>query len=289
MAIQLVEQHIITRSDPRWQAIDAAAFVSKNIYNAALYKIRQSYILEGKFLPYQALEKGFKKHHLLPDQQLPMKVVQQVLRQLDHNWQSYFAALAAWKEHPEKFEAIPRLPHYKNKTKGRNLLVYTAQAVDKRAFKQHGLIIPSGLDIEIKTLCTHFDQVRIVAHKSHYTVEVVYTVEPKSAEVKADHVASLDLGIDNLAAVTSNQLGFVPLLVNGRPLKSINHRYNQELARLSRLLPTHQKTSKQIRQLAYKRNQRINAYLHLASRRLIDLLVQQGIGTLVIGKNDGWK
>src|SRR5947207_12167939 len=37
------------------------------------------------------------------------------------------------------------------------------------------------------------------------------------------------------------------------------------------------------------RNRRINHYLHTASRQIIDLLVQEGIGTLVVGKNDGWK
>jgi len=28
----LVEQHIISKSDPRYQAIDAASFASKNLY-----------------------------------------------------------------------------------------------------------------------------------------------------------------------------------------------------------------------------------------------------------------
>ena len=35
--MQLTEQHVIGRDDPRYQAIDAAAFASKNLYNAALY------------------------------------------------------------------------------------------------------------------------------------------------------------------------------------------------------------------------------------------------------------
>ena len=42
--MQLTEQHVITRADPRYQVIDAAAFVSKNLYNAALYVVRQSFI-----------------------------------------------------------------------------------------------------------------------------------------------------------------------------------------------------------------------------------------------------
>ena len=38
--MQLVEQHILDRNDPRYATIDAAAFASKNLYNAALYEIR---------------------------------------------------------------------------------------------------------------------------------------------------------------------------------------------------------------------------------------------------------
>ncbi len=37
------------------------------------------------------------------------------------------------------------------------------------------------------------------------------------------------------------------------------------------------------------RNRRVDHYMHAASRKIIDLLVKEGIGTLVIGKNDGWK
>ena len=42
--MQLVEQHIIDRCDPRYAVIDEAAFKSKNLYNAALYEIRQAFI-----------------------------------------------------------------------------------------------------------------------------------------------------------------------------------------------------------------------------------------------------
>ncbi len=38
-----------------------------------------------------------------------------------------------------------------------------------------------------------------------------------------------------------------------------------------------------------KRNRRIDHDLHTASRFIVELLVSEGIGTLVIGKNDGWK
>jgi putative transposase len=48
-------------------------------------------------------------------------------------------------------------------------------------------------------------------------------------------------------------------------------------------------TSQRLDRLTTKRTRRIDHYLHTASRRLIDLLVAEGIGTLVIGQNPLWK
>jgi len=42
----------------------------------------------------------------------------------------------------------------------------------------------------------------------------------------------VEIGLNNLAAIASNKPGFVPLLVNGRPLKSINPFYNKRKAHL---------------------------------------------------------
>lgn len=286
--MQLVERHVIQRHDSRWAAIDQASWFAKNIYNAANYKVRQTYFASGGWLRYADLDKQFKQRDLLPDQQLPMKVVQQVLKQVDHDWASFFAALESWKADPAAFQGKPRLPHYKHKIRGRNQLVYTQQAVSGAEFARKSLIVPSGLDIAIKTQCPHFDQVRINPKADHYVVEVVYTQE-EIVSVPTEWVGSLDVNVNTLAALTSNQPGFVPLLVNGRPLKAVNQRYNQQLAHYQSRLPQGQYTSHRIRQLTNKRNHRIDAYLHLASRRLIAELEAAHIGTLVIGKNDGWK
>ena len=50
--MHLVEQHIISKNDPRYAAIDHAAFASKNLYNLANYHMRQSFIHTGKYLGY---------------------------------------------------------------------------------------------------------------------------------------------------------------------------------------------------------------------------------------------
>src|SRR5260221_7254317 len=148
--VQLVEQHCIRKSDPRYSVIDDAAFKSKNLYNAALYEMRQAFIHHGVYLSYEEMDTRMQSHEAY--KALPAKVSQQVLRQLADAWKAFCEAKAAYEEDPSKFTGRPRLPKYKHKTAGRNMLVYTIQAISrgKKGLKQ-GRIHPSMLPIEVKT------------------------------------------------------------------------------------------------------------------------------------------
>jgi transposase len=191
--MQLTEQHVIERADPRFAAIDAACFKSKNLYNAGLYELRQAFFADGTWLRYAEMDKRMQSHEAY--KALPAKVSQQVLKQLDDAWTSFFEACKAYKEDPAKFTGWPRLPKYKDKAKGRNLLIYTEQAVSKKGLKR-GLIQPSLLAIEVQTKQKEIKQVRIVPHKGFYTMEVVYEKEVKQAEVNPAYYAGIDMGID---------------------------------------------------------------------------------------------
>jgi len=131
--------------------------------------------------------------------------------------------------------------------------------------------------------------VRLIPQCGQYVVEVVYLQDATPQQLNPDWVAGIDIGLDNLAALTSNKPGFKPVLVNGRPLKAINQQYNKAKARLQSQLKGNAKTSRRIQALTCKRNNRIDNYLHNASRWIINHLASAGIGTLVIGKNDQWK
>lgn len=48
--MHLVEQHVIPSGDSRFAPIDQAAFAAKNLYNAALYQVRQSFIFENRYI-----------------------------------------------------------------------------------------------------------------------------------------------------------------------------------------------------------------------------------------------
>ena len=118
--------------------------------------------------------------------------------------------------------------------KGRNLLIYDTQALGKRAFRKTGKMVPSGLPIEIDTCITEWRQlaqVRIVPRLDGYMIEVVYDQQEEQAEVDKQQVAALDPGVNVLAALTSNKPGFVPRLVSGKPIKSLNQFYNKQQAK----------------------------------------------------------
>src|SRR5260370_22264203 len=135
--MQLVERHVIQRADPRFKPIDAAAFASKNLYNAANYAVRQSFIREGVYLNYHEMHRRMKDHEAY--QALPAKVAQWGLRLLDKNWRSFFEARSAWQTDPSKLLGPPKLPGSKDKQKGRNLLDSTTQRPSIPAVRQGAL------------------------------------------------------------------------------------------------------------------------------------------------------
>jgi putative transposase len=237
---------------------------------------------------YNEVQKRMQSHEAY--KALPAKVSQQILMVLDNNWKSFKEGLAAYDEDPSKFQERPRPPKYKHKNEGRNILVYTIQAISKTGLKL-GCIQPSQLPIEVQTKQKDVNQVRIITRNGYYVVEVVYSKEPVQAQVDPSFCVAIDVGVTNLAAITSNRVGFVPRLVNGRTLKAINQWYNKRMKELKLCLPKEDRdrTTKQMEQITTHRNRQVNHYLHAASKAIIDFLVKEGVGTIIVGKNPLWK
>ncbi|NET40737.1 transposase [Okeania sp. SIO2B3] len=285
--MKLVERHIIQTNHRFYDEIDRLCLLSKNLYNYANYLVRQSFIFENNCRHYYDLQKTLSTQS--DYQAMPAKVSQQILMILDRNWKSFLAANEVYKQNPSKFNARPRLPRYKNKITGRNIVVYTTQAISNRQLKQ-GIINPSKTGIYLKTLVptSQIKQVRLVPRINHYVIEVIYEKCEKQYELEKNRCASIDIGLNNLATLTFNQAGIKPLLINGRPLKSINQYYNKVKSCLQSQLQENS-SSKRLKKLCNKREFKINDYLHKASRLIIDTLINQKIGRLIIGHNEEWK
>ncbi|PSB01736.1 RNA-guided endonuclease InsQ/TnpB family protein [Merismopedia glauca] len=285
--MQLVQRHIINKNHKYWSYFDQQAFLSKNLFNLTNYQMRQHFFEKKEILSFTSLYHLVSKsdaYYALPN----TKVAKQIIRRIHKAWIGYKQAHKDWKRNPSKYLGEPRIPKYKDKIKGRYAVIFPDETVSKPALRK-GVVKLTPCPIEFESGLQEVDEVRVIPRSGCYVVEIVYSQEPINNS--ATEVAGIDLGLTNLITLTSNQPGVKPLLIKGGALKAINTYYNKQKAKIqSELENKHKaKTSNRLNKLTHKRNCRVNNYLHTSSRRVIDWCIANQVGTLIVGKNDGWK
>lgn len=267
--------------------------VSKNLYNQALYIVKQNLKENGKWLGYNQLNtilqstsnlEGKVNYRLLKAQ-----VAQQCLKTLDSNIKSYIKSIKDYSKNKSKYHGCPRLPGYKKEA---NQLIYTNQAC---TIKDGYINLSKTLKIHIPQYekygdkLKQFQQVRILPKiDGTFTVEIVYICNDiTNTDLDYTRYSSIDLGLDNLVTmVIDNEQ---PLLFNGRQVKAKNQYFNKKLSRLKSGLGDKQRTSKQIRRLYVRRDNQMKDIFHKTSRKIVNLLTENKVGNLVVGYNKGWK
>ena len=280
-----VEIHQIKRGELHFDEIDELCFKSKNLFNSALYIVRQHFFETGKYLNYYSVDKIFKETNQPDYRALPIQVSQQTLKGLDKAFASFFKLHKKFKE--GKYPNKPNIPNYKDKIDGRYVVTYTNQCFSKPMLR-NGIIQPSGTNLQIVTKCIPetINQVKLVKiNKNTANVIVIYTIPDPKPKEDNNRYASIDLGVNNFATVSSNVIS--PFIINGRPIKSVNQFFNKTLAVLQSKgngLCQHKKDT-----LSRWRMNHLNDYFHKASRYIVNQLVSNNINTLIIGYNKGWK
>ena len=315
----LVEIHNISKSDEYFEMLDEFCFKAKNLYNNALYHIKQYYLYKtklesgesienlnvpkeiisymqgkGSYINYNAMDKLSKQlnNSLTADyRSLPVaSASQQVLKSLNTNWLSFFKANKKYKKNPNKFTGKPRPPKYLGKN-GRTLLKLTNQNCKLR---DGYIIFPKSFqDFGIKTKVDNIREVRIIPKVNYFQIEIVYEVKEKELLPDNKRYLSVDIGINNLCAITNNFNGN-QWLISGKPVKAIYRFYNDNRDKYRSILTKQFKTTKikdtnRLKKLREKRNNRINTYFHKVSKKLIDLALNYEVSKIIIGYNDGWK
>lgn len=271
--MMLVEKHDFLKGSTEYKELDRLCFLSKNLYNAGLYTVRQHFFATKKFLPYNQLTSQFTETNQADYRALPAKVAQHTLKLINQNFNAFFAVLKLKTE--GKYQSKVKIPQYLEKQTGRQVLHYTNQAVSMKA--KQGYIKLSQTNIFIKSKVEKIRFVRVVPKKHKITVEVGYkrTLPEEKSLSKPRKFSAVDIGIDNLAAVSfSDSNSFI---VNGKPLKSINQFFNKINAKLlSRQRKINDKdfsrTNKMLT-LSNWRDNKISDYLHKASRYIVNQLV----------------
>ena len=282
MQVTRVERHIVEMNQ---QLIDLS-YASKNLYNCATFIMRQNFIKNHKIINYRTMDKIIKRDYPEVYKGLPAQSSQQVLRLVEKNWKSFFKSNHSYKQNPDKFKARPKLPKYKDKEKGLNVVIFTNQQCK---LTDNQIYFPKKAQLpKLNTLVNNLQQVRIIPKYEHFVIEVVYKKEVLNHELNPKNVLGVDLGLNNLATLVSNQPDIRPMLINGKPLKSINQYFNKKKAKLMSFIDN-KGTSHSITRLSKKRWQKIDDYLHKASRDLIDYAIDTDSGLIVIGENKHWK
>jgi len=294
----LVEKHKIKSSNKYFNRLCELAKISNNLYNQSYYWLRYSLENFGEWYNYYDLDKFMKQYVrvITPEYdnygQLPAKVAQQTLKTVTQNMKSYVKSIKDWKKNRGKYRGMPKLPRFR-KSNDMYILIFTNQSARLKSDKV--IYFPKQLDgftIELREdSIEKIQQVRIIPKGLYFIAEIVYEVPDPPLQETNEHVAGIDLGLSNLATLVFDDFS-QPVLYNGKPLKSVNHYFNDKVSEYKSILDKTQKdqgTSRKLKQLYNKRNDIMDNCLHQISRHIVNLLVEKGITKLIVGKNAGQK
>lgn len=279
---------------PQTEQLVKLCKVSNNLYNQALYLFRQALKNEDRWLWYADMDKLMKATPNLEGEinyrLLKAQVSQQILKVMEKNVKAYCKAIKDFKAHPAKYKAMPQLPSFRKRGSLFNLYYsnQSARIKDGMIRLAKNLIIPIPQWDKYKERIQDFQQVRIIPSGKKLKVEIVYRYEIKEADLDKSKYASIDLGIDNLATmVTDNGSS----LYCGKFLKSYNRNFNRQLARLQSIKDRQgiKKATKRMQNLYEKRDRYFEDAFHKYSRMIVNHLIENRIGNLVVGYNTGWK
>jgi len=289
------QKNHIRCSKQTYKLLRTLCHISKNLYNYALYHVRQHFFKTQQHLKYESV------YHIVKDNEnyklLPSQVAQQTLISVDEAFKSFLNLLKAKKE--GKFEGRVSIPKYLPKD-GMYQLVFP-----KDQFKVEGdkvrLSLGRGFAKEFGVKYIYFElpktvegkkikEIRILPRFSGrwFEIEYVYEEEEQKTSVDTDRYLAIDLGVDNFAAVVDT-IG-TAFLIEGRHIKSVNRWYNKERARLQSIYSKQGiKSGRKLARLSLKRQNIINNFLNQSVNFIVKHCIANGIKAVIVGKMEGIK
>lgn len=267
--------------------------IAKNLTNEAIYNIRQYYFNKKKYLSYN------ENYKILKDSEnykkLNSNMAQQILKEVDRSFKSFFSLLKLAKKDQYNFKNI-KLPKYLDKDGFTTLVIGFVKLKDdrliipysnsfKKTHKEIAIKLPPVLEGK------KIKEIRIIPkqHSRYFEIQYTYEVEEIQRELNKENGLGIDLGIDNLCTcVTNNGETFI---IDGRKLKSINQYYNKTNAKLQSIKDKQKikRTTLRQKKIAKKRNNRINDYFSKSARIIINYCLNNDIGKIVLGYNEDFQ
>ena len=284
--MDLTEKEIIYSTDKRFDLIKELCHLSKNLYNASLYDVRQHYFETKLYRTWQSQRPIFTKNHNSDYYALQSHLAGEVLMQVGKQFIAFFN---------NKSNKKKRIPKYKDKN-GYNVITFSKMTISKQIeFDENKQLYTYTLckksyNLKIQSTRSNLKMVKFVYDEANNLIKCFKIYEVEQPKLKKDNSRyfSIDPGLNNIVSIYNN-IGIRPLLYNGRPIKSINQYYNKTNAKLRSELPSDVKSSKRLRQLSFKRNNKIDYEMQKISTHIINEAVKNNISKIFIGNNSGWK
>ena len=263
---------------------------AKNLTNEAIYNVRQHFFKTRQYLSYNENYKLLRSNSNY--KKLNANMAQQIIREVDGMFQSFFALLQKKKE-DKNFSVKTRFPGYLPKDGFATLIIGLVRLkrntftlpYSKTFGKTHEAV---KITIPPTLKSRQVKEIRIIPkyNARFFEIQYIYEVAEEQRELTPTKALAIDLGITNLAScVTTEGKAFI---LDGRKLKAINQWYNKENARLQSIKDKQhygaQMTIRQ-RKLAMKRNNRVNDYISKVARYIINYCLREQIGVVVCGYN----
>ena len=247
--------------------IEEICFKAARLFNRCNFLMRQEHFAGRRVFGISQLWEMLSKEQVF--QQLHnTKTAMQTIRRCLTDWSNFFKSLKVWNKDKTKFLRCPKPPGYKKKM---GQVIFFNETIKRKPLKQ-GLLVPTNLLFSIKSKhCNDFKQVIITPKTFGFVIEVSFEAPKEPKKLKQPGTCAIDLGVNNLCAMTSDQHD--PVLIRGGIPKSINQWFNKN------------RSKKRSR----KRYWRLENFFHHTSKFIIENCQANGIGTIIIGRNQGWK
>ena len=221
---------------------------------------------------------------------LSSQTSQQIVKKVTQTFKAFKTSLLDYFKHKEKYKAKPELPKYKKK-KSMSGFYFTNQVCkiknNQIKFPKTKLKLPFTYQCKGKHIRTE-----VIRKYNEFELSIVFEQDPKPTLKETNVVAAIDLGVNNIVAITTNK--GQSLLVKDKSLKSINQFANKEIARIhsdQTILKPNSKvaSSKQLMKVYQKRNRRIEHFMYCTASIVLKFCLENDVSKLVIGKNKYWK
>ena len=288
-----LKQQVKHLNKKEFRILKYLSHIAKNLKNQAIYNIRQHYFNKKKYLSYNENYKILKNSENY--KKLNSNMAQQILKEADESFKSFFSLLKLAKKGQYDFKDI-KLPKYLAKDGFTTLVIGFVRLKDgmliipysnsfKKIHEEIAIKLPPILkDKKIK-------EIRIIPkqYSRYFEIQYTYEVEEVQRELNKENGLGIDLGIDNLCTcVTNNGASF---LIDGRKLKSINQYYNKINAKLQSIKDKQKikRTTLRQKKITRKRNNHIEDYFSKSAKIIINYCLNSDIGKIVLGYNEDFQ